>query len=106
MRGRFREDPDLNVLGVRVDPTNMVSAVQTVIAWARYRDADLVNIVGGFKITILDLISMIVRLTVYQGEVNWDVTTPTRRPRRMLDVGRARERFGFEANLGPLLGIA
>jgi exopolysaccharide biosynthesis WecB/TagA/CpsF family protein len=34
IRNRFRDDADVNVLGVRVHPTNMEEAVQTVLGWA------------------------------------------------------------------------
>lgn len=34
IRSRFRWDTSVNVLGVRVDPTNMDAAVRTVITWA------------------------------------------------------------------------
>ena len=33
----------------------------------------------------------------YSGKLRWDTTRPNGQPRRMLDVSRARERFGFEA---------
>ncbi|MBK7260254.1 MAG: WecB/TagA/CpsF family glycosyltransferase [Ignavibacteriae bacterium] len=34
IRSRFRWDGSVNVLGVRVDPTNMDAAVRTIIAWS------------------------------------------------------------------------
>lgn len=39
-------------------------------------------------------------LTGYQGEIRRDATKPDRQPRRMLDTRRARERFGFAAEVG------
>jgi N-acetylglucosaminyldiphosphoundecaprenol N-acetyl-beta-D-mannosaminyltransferase len=38
MRSRFRDNAGVNVLGVRVDPTNMDVAVQTVMGWAAAED--------------------------------------------------------------------
>ncbi len=38
IRDRFRAGNSVNVLGVRVDPTNMDLAVETVITWARSTD--------------------------------------------------------------------
>jgi len=36
----------------------------------------------------------------YRGSIVWDTSRPNGQPRRMLDVTRARERFGFEASVG------
>lgn len=68
-----------------------------VLATERYDDPEPVNIGAGFEMTICELVSMIKELTGYQGEISWDTTKPDGQPRRMLDVSRARERFGFEA---------
>lgn len=69
-----------------------------VLATERYDDADPVNIGAGFEITIRDLVDLVVQLTGFKGEVRWDTSKPDGQPRRMLDVSRARERFGFEAS--------
>ncbi len=66
-----------------------------VLATERYDDPEPVNIGVGFEITIRDLVDLIIRLTGYEGKVVWDATKPNGQPRRMLDVRRAKERFGF-----------
>ncbi|MBK7260256.1 MAG: GDP-L-fucose synthase [Ignavibacteriae bacterium] len=71
-----------------------------VLATEKYNDPDPVNIGAGFEITIRDLVDLIVRLTGYEGKVVWDTTKPNGQPRRMLDVRRAKERFGFEVKVG------
>lgn len=71
-----------------------------VLATERYNDPDPVNIGVGFEISIRDLVDLIIRLTGYEGKVVWDTTKPNGQPRRMLDVRRAKERFGFEAKVG------
>lgn len=71
-----------------------------VLATERYDGPDPVNIGVGFEISIRDLVQLIVRLTGYEGRVVWDTTKPNGQPRRMLDVTRARERFGFVAKVG------
>jgi nucleoside-diphosphate-sugar epimerase len=43
---------------------------------------------------------MIGALTGFAGETRWDTSKPDGQPRRMLDTRRARERFGFEAEIG------
>jgi len=52
------------------------------------------------------LADKIAELTGYDGEVGWDADKPNGQPRRCLDVSRARERFGFEAEVGLDDGLA
>jgi GDP-L-fucose synthase len=68
-----------------------------VLATERYDGPEPVNLGAGIEITIRELIELIRELTGYEGELRWDATKPDGQPRRMLDVSRARERFGFEA---------
>ncbi len=68
-----------------------------VLATEGYDDPEPVNIGAGFEITIRELVLLIKELTGYKGEIRWDTTKPDGQPRRRLDVSRARERFGFEA---------
>ncbi|HJZ77597.1 MAG TPA: GDP-L-fucose synthase [Vicinamibacterales bacterium] len=63
-----------------------------------YEDAEPVNIGAGFEISIRDLAHLIAELTGFQGALTFDPTRPDGQPRRMLDVGRAGERFGFRAS--------
>ena len=71
-----------------------------VLATEKYNDPDPVNIGAGFEMPIRDLVGLIARLTGYEGKVVWDATKPNGQPRRMLDVSRAKERFGFQAKVG------
>jgi GDP-L-fucose synthase len=68
-----------------------------VLATERYDDPEPVNLGVGREITIRDLVTLIVQLTGYQGEIRWDPSKPDGQPRRALDTSRARERFGFVA---------
>jgi GDP-L-fucose synthase len=70
-----------------------------VLATEKYDSGDPVNIGTGFEISIRDLVKLIVQLTGYRGNVVWDTTKPNGPPRRMLDVSRAKERFGFQAKV-------
>lgn len=40
---------------------------------------------------------LIVKLTRFKRDVIWDSLTPDGQPRRMLDISRARDDFGFKA---------
>jgi GDP-L-fucose synthase len=68
-----------------------------VLATERYDEPEPVNIGAGFEITIRDLATLIAELTGFTGRLVFDPTQPDGQPRRMLDVTRARERFGFVA---------
>jgi len=68
-----------------------------VLATQKYDSGDPVNIGAGFEISIKDLTELIVRLTGFQGRLEWDTSKPDGQPRRCLDTTRARERFAFVA---------
>jgi GDP-L-fucose synthase len=65
----------------------------------RYNDPDPVNLGAGFEISMHDLALKIAEHVGYEGEIVWDIKRPNGQPRRMLDVSRARERFGFAAKV-------
>jgi GDP-L-fucose synthase len=68
-----------------------------VMAADKYNDPDPVNLGSSHEISIKNLVELIVELTGFTGRIRWDTTKPNGQPRRKLDVTRAKERFGFEA---------
>jgi GDP-L-fucose synthase len=68
-----------------------------LLAAERYSGEEPVNLGSGMEISIKDLAELIGRLTGYEGEFVWDTSKPNGQPRRMLDVSRAEEYFGFRA---------
>jgi GDP-L-fucose synthase len=70
-----------------------------VLAAERYDSSDPVNIGTGRETRIRDLAEMIERLAGFEGQTVWDTSRPDGQPTRHLDVSRARERFGFEAEM-------
>ena len=70
-----------------------------VLAAERYTKSEPVNLGSGGEITIRDLVSLIQELTSYTGTVYWDTSKPDGQPKRCLDVSRARQEFGFEAQI-------
>ncbi len=58
-----------------------------------------VNLGAGSEITIRDLVSLIVRLCGFKGQVAWDPSKPDGQPRRCLDVSRAERRLGWKAKM-------
>ncbi|HBY07697.1 MAG TPA: GDP-fucose synthetase [Chloroflexi bacterium] len=70
-----------------------------VLAAERYNGSEPVNLGAGMEISIKDLAELIANLTSFAGEIVWDTSKPNGQPRRGLDVSRAREFFGFEAQM-------
>ena len=68
-----------------------------VTATERYDDPEPVNIGAGFEIGIRELAELVAQLTGFTGTLTFDRTKPDGQPRRMLDVTRAANRFGFRA---------
>jgi GDP-L-fucose synthase len=67
--------------------------------------SDPVNIGTGIETRIRDLAGTIARLSGYEGEIVWDTSKPDGQPTRCLDVTRARELMGFEAQIGLEEGL-
>lgn len=68
-----------------------------LLAAQRYDGAEPVNLGSGREISIKELSETIARLCGFNGKIVWDTSKPNGQPRRKLDVSRAREYFGFEA---------
>jgi GDP-L-fucose synthase len=70
-----------------------------MLAAEHYSDAEPVNLGTGREISIADLVELIREVVGYEGELRFDPSKPDGQPRRCLDTSRARERFGFEAEV-------
>lgn len=66
-------------------------------ATALYDDPAPVNVGSGREISIRDLASLIANIAGFGGAIRYDASKPDGQPRRVLDTGRAKARFGFEA---------
>jgi len=75
------------------------AAMGIALAAERYNSSEPVNLGSGMEISIKDLAETIARLTGFEGHIVWDTTRPNGQPRRALDVTRAKEYFGFEAQM-------
>ena len=76
------------------------------LALERYDGPDPVNLGSDEEISIKELATLVAQLTGYDGSLVWDATKPNGQPRRRLDTSRARDLFGFEANIPLRDGIA
>lgn len=66
-------------------------------AAAQYDESDPVNLGTGIEIKISELVKLIARLTGFDGEIRWQTDRPDGQPQRRLDVSRALQKFGFQA---------
>lgn len=62
-----------------------------------FNEPDPVNLGTGYEITIRNLVELICELMEFKGEIVWQTDKPNGQPRRCLDVERAKQSFGFEA---------
>ncbi len=76
-----------------------------VMAAAAYNGAEPVNIGTGSEISIKNLIHLICELMEYDGEIVWETDKPNGQPRRCLDVDRAKQFFGFTAEVDFRIGL-
>ena len=70
-----------------------------VTAAEKYNGDQPVNLGSGYEISIKDLTEMIVRMTGFEGQLTWQTDKPNGQPRRGLDVSRAKEYFGWSAQV-------
>lgn len=76
-----------------------------ILAAEHLHRSDPVNVGTGIETKIRDLAEMIRELTEFHGEIVWDTTMPDGQPTRYLDVSRARECFGFQAQVALREGL-
>ncbi|MBI5935038.1 MAG: GDP-L-fucose synthase [Chloroflexi bacterium] len=75
-------------------------AADGIVTAAEKYNGDLpVNLGSGYEISIKDLSEMIVKLTGFDGKLSWQTDKPNGQPRRGLDVTRAKELFGWSAQV-------
>ena len=75
-------------------------AANAIVAAAeKYNGPEPVNLGSGYEISIKNLAELIVRLTGFKGRLAWQTDKPNGQPRRGLDVTRAKEYFGWQAQV-------
>ena len=75
-------------------------AARGILLAAERYDEDLpVNLGSGQEIRINELVGKMAKLLAYEGKIAWDTTKPNGQPRRILDVSRAKEKFGFSSEI-------
>jgi GDP-L-fucose synthase len=70
-----------------------------------YNDSEPVNLGTGYEISIRDLTNLICQLMEFDGELIWETDKPNGQPRRRLDTERAKQAFGFTAQVSFEQGL-
>jgi GDP-L-fucose synthase len=70
-----------------------------VLGTQSYNAPEPVNLGTGDEISIRDLITLICELMDFEGEIIWETDQPNGQPRRCLDTQRAKQSFGFTAQV-------
>lgn len=76
-----------------------------VMAAQSYNESDPVNLGTNSEVKIRDLVETICELMGFEGKIVWETDKPNGQPRRCLDTERAKERFGFVAEMGFKEGL-
>lgn len=76
-----------------------------VMATQCYSGSEPVNLGTGYEISIRDLVTLICELMEFEGEIVWEADKPNGQPRRCLDTERAKQEFGFTAQVDFRQGL-
>ena len=75
------------------------------LATESYNKSDPINIGAGFEISIKKLTELIVQLTGFKGNILWNKSKPDGQPRRLLDITKAKNEFGFISSTDLTTGL-
>lgn len=81
------------------------AALGIVMGAQYYNDPEPVNLGTGYEISIRDLITLICELMEFKGEIVYETDKPNGQPRRCLDTQRAKQSFGFTAQVDFKQGL-
>ncbi|GGA05037.1 GDP-L-fucose synthase [Okeania sp. KiyG1] len=76
-----------------------------VMATQFYNESEPINLGTNYEVKIRDLVELICDLMEFQGEIIWETDKPNGQPRRCLDTQKAKEKFGFIANVDFKQGL-
>ena len=70
-----------------------------LLAADRYDGPEPVNVGTGVETTIREASELVAELVGFEGRIRWDTSMPNGQPRRSLDASRAKELFGWQAQV-------
>ena len=74
------------------------------ICMEKYDDEEIINIGTGEDVTIKELAEIIIDVTGYENDYEWDTSKPNGTPRKVLNVDKMKE-LGWEPKIGLREGI-
>ncbi|MGD1717685.1 GDP-L-fucose synthase family protein [Dapis sp. BLCC M172] len=81
------------------------AAKAIVMATQFYNESEPINLGTNYEVKIRDLVELICDLMDFQGELVWETDKPNGQPRRCLDTEKAKEKFGFVAEVDFKQGL-
>jgi len=98
-----REEPEVVLWGTGEPSREFLyvdDAARALVLAAEHADtSEPFNVGTGVETKIRDLAEMVCYAVGYEGKTVWDASRPDGQPVRYLDVSRARETIGFEAQM-------
>ena len=79
-------------------------AAALLICMERYDSEEIINIGTGEDVTIKELAEMIVEVTGYENDYEWDTSKPNGTPRKVLNVDKMKS-LGWEPKIGLREGL-
>jgi len=79
-------------------------AAALLICMERYDSEEIINIGTGEDVTIKELAEMIVEVTGYKNDYEWDTSKPNGTPRKVLNVDKIKS-LGWEPKIGLREGL-
>lgn len=76
-----------------------------VMGTQSYNQSEPINLGTGSEISIRDLVELVCELMGFDGEIVWETDQPNGQPRRCLDTERAKQAFGFTAQVNFKQGL-
>ncbi|MDJ0510704.1 MAG: GDP-L-fucose synthase [Crocosphaera sp.] len=76
-----------------------------VMATQSYNESEPVNLGTNYEVPIKYLAELICELMEFKGEIVWQTDKPNGQPRRCLDTQRAKDKFGFVAQMDFKQGL-
>lgn len=81
------------------------AALGIIMSTQYYNAPEPVNLGTGYEISIKNLVELICDLMNFAGEIVWEPDKPNGQPRRCLDTERAKQAFGFTAQVDIKQGL-
>ena len=76
-----------------------------VLAAEKYNESEPVNLASGKEVTVKNIAELIKKKIGYKGNIIWDQSKPTGPQRRVVDITKAKKKFGYSVTTSLENGI-